>query len=50
MALRRFHALGKAGFAKHLEEYKASYPFADLDKVQRRLFETRTKGRPYELQ
>ena len=50
LALWRFYTVGKPGFARHLEEYRASYPFAELDKAQYRLFETQTMGRPYVLQ
>jgi len=49
MALWRFYTVGKSGFAKHMQEYKASFPFADLDNVQYRLFDTVTMGLPYEL-
>lgn len=49
MTLWRYYTEGKAGFAKHLQEYRANYPFLDLEQVQYRLFDTQTIGRPYEL-
>ena len=43
MALWRFYTVGKSGFAKHVQGTKPwSFPFADLDNVQYRLFDTQS--------
>ncbi|MGE0799408.1 MAG: hypothetical protein AB7G13_14565 [Lautropia sp.] len=47
--LWRYYSEGGRDFNQHLAEYKAKYPFLDLQRVTYRLFETRTHGEPYRL-
>jgi hypothetical protein len=49
MTLWRYYTEGRENFAKHVLEYKREFPFLDVERIQYRLFETTTIGRPYEL-
>lgn len=45
----RYYTETREGFASHMAEFKAEFPFLETTKAVYRLFETERAGNPYEL-